>query len=52
MQIISLDVAYKVAPGWDLMLSANAVELDNMNGTATEVNNDGTVIILSNEFSF
>ncbi len=52
VQIISLDVAYKVAPGWDLMLSANAVEVDNMNGTATEVNNDGTVIILSNEFSF
>jgi outer membrane protein OmpU len=52
VQIISLDIAYAVAPGWDLMLSANAVEADNINATATEVNNSGSVIIISNEFTF
>jgi len=52
IQIISLDVAYTVAPGWEVNLSANVAEVDNMNATAVPVNNDGTVVILSNQFNF
>lgn len=52
IQIISLDVAYSVAPGWEVNLSANVAEVDNMNATAVPVNNDGTVVILSNQFNF
>ena len=52
IQIISLDVAYAVAPGWEINLSANMAEVDNMNATAVPVNNDGTVLIISNQFDF
>lgn len=52
IQIISLDVAYAVAPGWEINLSANMAEADNINATAVAVNNDGTVVILSNQFNF
>lgn len=52
IQIISLDVAYAVAPGWEVNLSANTVSADNINATAVPVNNDGTVVILSNQFNF
>lgn len=52
IQIISLDVAYAVAPGWEVNLSANTVSADNINATAVAVDNDGTVVILSNQFNF
>ena len=52
IQIISLDVAYTVAPGWEVNLSANTVSADNINATAVPVSNDGTVVILSNQFDF
>jgi hypothetical protein len=52
IQIISLDVAYAVAPGWEINLSANMAEADNINATAVAVNNDGTVVILTNQFNF
>ncbi|MDA0785087.1 MAG: porin [Proteobacteria bacterium] len=52
IQIISLDVAYAVAPGWEINLSANTVSADNINATAVPVNNDGTVVIISNQFNF
>lgn len=52
VELWSLDVAYSVAPGWDLMGSLHLAEADNMNGTAVPVNNDGTVLIVTNEFSF
>jgi len=52
VDIVSLDGEYKVAPGWTTALSVNFVEADNIDGTATEVNNDGTVVILSNIFKF
>lgn len=50
--IISLDAAYDVAPGWELMASLHFGEVDNMNSTAVEVNNDGTAFIISNQFKF
>jgi len=50
--IISLDAAYNVAPGWELMASLHLGEVDNMNSTAVEVNNDGTAFIISNQFKF
>ncbi len=50
--IISLDGAYNVAPGWELMASLHLGEVDNMNSTAAEVNNDGTAFIVSNQFKF
>ncbi|MDA0785088.1 MAG: porin [Proteobacteria bacterium] len=52
IQIISLDVAYAVAPGWELNLSATTISADNINATAVPVNNDGTVVIISNQFDF
>jgi len=52
IQIISLDVAYAVAPGWEINLSADMAEADNINATAVAVNNDGTVVILTNQFNF
>ncbi|MBT3810514.1 MAG: porin [Rhodospirillaceae bacterium] len=52
IRIISLDVAYAVAPGWEVNLSANTVSADNINATAVPVNNDGTVVIISNQFDF
>ena len=50
--IITLDAAYDVAPGWELMASLHLAEVDNINSTAVEVNNDGTAFIISNQFSF
>jgi hypothetical protein len=41
-----------VAPGWEINLSANMAEADNINATAVAVNNDGTVVILTNQFNF
>jgi outer membrane protein OmpU len=52
IQIISLDVAYAVAPGWEINVSANFAEVDNMNATAVPVKNDGSVLIVSNQFDF
>jgi len=51
-RVVSLDTAYGVAPGWDLMASLHFASVDNMNSTATEVNNDGTAFIISNNFKF
>lgn len=50
--IYSLDGEYSVAPGWKLMLSANYVEAENINASEPKVDNDGHVVILSNQFSF
>lgn len=52
INIVSLDAAYDVAPGWELMASLHFVEADNINATAIEVDNDGTVFVISNQFSF
>lgn len=52
INIVSLDAAYDVAPGWELMASLHLVEADNINATATEVDNDGTVFVISNAFKF
>jgi len=52
VEMWSLDVAYDVAPGWELMDSLHIAEADNINGTAVAVNNDATAFIVTNEFSF
>ena len=52
MQIISIDSAYTVAPGWELAVGLNFVSADNINATALEVNNNGTVFLISNAFKF
>ncbi len=52
INIVSFDAAYDVAPGWDLMGSLHLVEADNINATAIEVNNDGTVFVITNRFKF
>ncbi len=52
IQIISLDAAYEVAPGWGLAAALHVIEADNINATATPVNNDGTVFLISNQFDF
>ena len=52
VSIISLDAAYSVAPGWDLMASMHLAQVDNMNATAVEVDNDGKAFIISNNFKF
>jgi hypothetical protein len=44
--------SYNVAPGWSAALSVNFVEATNINGTATQVDNDGAVVIFSNIFRF
>tara|TARA_B100000530_G_C15932051_1_gene477307 strand:- start:1067 stop:2194 length:1128 start_codon:yes stop_codon:yes gene_type:complete len=52
VDIISLDGQYKVAPGYTVAASINFVEAKNINGTSAEVDNEGTVVILSNIFKF
>ncbi|NNE86286.1 MAG: porin [Alphaproteobacteria bacterium] len=52
VDVLSLDGSYNVAPGWSTALSVNFVEATNINGTATQVDNDGSVVILSNLFRF
>jgi predicted porin len=52
INIVSLDAAYDVAPGWELMASLHFAEADNINATAIEVDNDGTVFVISNQFKF
>ncbi len=52
VELWSLDVAYSVAPGWDLMGALHFAQADNINGTAVPVNNDGTAFIVTNEFNF
>ena len=52
INIISFDAAYDVAPGWELMASLHFAEANNINASAGEVNNDGTVFVISNEFKF
>jgi outer membrane protein OmpU len=50
--LISLDAAYTVAPGWDLAAALHVLSADNINATAAPVNNDGTVFLISNQFTF
>jgi hypothetical protein len=52
VDVLSLDGSFNVAPGWSTALSVNFVEATNINGTATQVDNDGTVVLFSNIFSF
>lgn len=52
VELISLDVAYDVAPGWELTGSLHLANADNINGTAVAVNNDATALILNNTFEF
>ena len=52
VDIISLDGEYKVFDGYKIGASLNFVEAKNINGTATAVNNEGTVFVLSNMFKF
>lgn len=52
INIISFDAAYDVTPGWELMASLHFAEANNINASAGEVNNDGTVFVISNEFKF
>ena len=52
VDIISLDGEYKVFDGYKIGASLNFVEAKNINGTATAVNNEGTVFVLSNIFKF
>ena len=50
--ILSLDAAYDVAPGWELMGSLHFADASNINATPAEVGNEGTVFVISNEFKF
>lgn len=52
VDVLSLDGSYNVAPGWSTALSVNFVEATNINGTAMQVDNDGSVVIFSNIFRF
>jgi len=52
VEIISLDAAYDVAPGWELTGSLHFAEADNINGSAVAVNNDATALIINNTFKF
>lgn len=50
--IISLDAAYKVAPGWSLNSALHVTEAKNINGTVVPVDNDATVLIITSIFEF
>lgn len=52
VEIIAIDGAYDVAPGWEAALSIGFIDATNINGTATEVDNEGTVVIFANNFKF
>lgn len=52
VELISLDVAYDVAPGWELTGSLHLAEADNINGAAVAQNNDATALIINNTFKF
>lgn len=51
-EIISFDVAYDVAPGWEFTGAFHLGAAENMNGTAVPVKNDATALIVSNIFKF
>lgn len=52
VEILSFDAAYQVAPGWEVTAGLNFIDATNINATTVEVNNDGTLLFISNEFSF
>ena len=52
VEMFSLDVAYDVAPGWELTGSLHLAEADNINGAVVSQNNDATALIINNTFKF
>ncbi len=52
VDVVSVDGSFNAAPGWQVALSVNFVEAANINGTTTPVDNNGSVVILSNIFRF
>ena len=52
VNMLSFDASYSVAPGWDLAAALHLIEADNINATAVPVNNEGTVFLISNQFTF
>ena len=52
VNMLSLDAAYDVAPGWQVAAALHLIEADNINATAVPVNNEGTVFLISNQFNF
>lgn len=50
--VISAGVSYNVAPGWDVSGELDMFRGDNINATATPVDNDGTVFLITNYFYF
>jgi outer membrane protein OmpU len=52
VDLISLDVAYTLAPGWDLSGTLYLADAVNINATAANVNQDATAFIITNQFNF
>ena len=52
IEILSFDASYSIVPGWDLAAALHLIEANNINATAVPVNNDGSVFLISNTFSF
>lgn len=52
VEMFSVDVAYDVAPGWELTGSLHLAEADNINGAVVSQNNDATALIINNTFKF
>ena len=50
--VVSAGVTYSMAPGWDIQGEVNRFNGDNINATAVPVDNNGTVVILTNNFTF
>jgi predicted porin len=50
--IFSAGMTYNVAPGWDLLGEIDWFDGKNINATAVPVDNQGTVVILTNYFYF
>ena len=52
VQLITFDLAYQVAPGWELNAALALLDAENINGNAANVNNDGTMFVIGNQFNF
>lgn len=50
--IIMLDTAYNVAPGWVTSLGVYAIDIENANATAVHVDQDATMVLFTNNFKF
>jgi len=52
VDLYSIDGEYEVAPSWLAIVSVNFIDADNVDATATPVDDEGSVIIFANTFNF